>query len=708
MLSTPSSSPDAFIHAGLTPQESQRVVDILSQHRHQAAWDVLRNTVLTPDHPMSAHRLVADRAFAGWNEATQGPRPIWHANPQAIQQSNLHSLMTTLNVGSYDELYRWSISHGRAFWLKMLALMNVRFHNGYRPELDNIVDLSNPEEAKWLPGATLNIAECCFQAKGDAPAIISQVEGSDELITISYAQLRSRANRVASAIIKAGFKQGDRFAIDMPMHVDAVAIYLGVLLMGGTVVALADSFRGSEIDVRLHAAAPVAGIFIQSSTGGARRFPLYAEVVQSASVPRAIVLTSAGEAPPKLRAGDMIWDDFLAAGSEQFEAASCAADHPLVIIFSSSTSSPKAKEGEKPKPPKAIAWQAHTAIKSTMDAHFHHNMQPGKVLCWPTNLGWMMGSFAIFAAFANRGTLALFEGNVVSREFCRFVERAKVNMLGLVPSIAEGWEKLDATKGCDWSAIELFSSTGSPSNPSNYFYLMSRAPGYRPVFEYMGGTEIGGGYLHGSVMHPASPSCFTTPTLGTELFVPEQDSEDWRAGEVFIVLRDGPGECPPMGLSNHLLNFEHHEKYFPRELKTPEGYRLREHGDLLLMQPGGFIRSGGRADDGMNLNGIKTSSLDIENYIKTARIVGLRDVAAVAVRPPEGGEDWLVLYVVTDTPQITAQQLFAPCREAIKAYNPQLARVHDVVRIESLPLTASGKLRRRFLQDAYLESLAGK
>ena len=38
--------------------------------------------------------------------------------------------------------------------------------------------------------------------------------------------------------------------------------------------------------------------------------------------------------------------------------------------------------------------------------------------------------------------------------------------------------------------------------------------GYRPVMEYCGGTEIGGGFLAGSLLQPQSPAAFSTPALG--------------------------------------------------------------------------------------------------------------------------------------------------------------------------------------------------
>lgn len=682
----------------------ERAELVLARASGEDAWTMIRKGILHPEHPMSLHRLLREAAFAGWDTETRGPHPLWRAEPEAIAKTNIARLMAEKNFATYDELYRWSIEQGREFWSEMITRLGVPFINGYIPTAETIVDLSNVEEPRWMVGAKLNVVESCFRAAPDATAILFQREGDATIHAITYEALNKSSNRIAGALVKAGYKAGDKFAIDMPMHLEAVNIYLGILKMGGCVVSLADSFKAPDVEIRLEAATPVAGIFVQETSGGARKFPLYEEVLKATNLPRAIVLGDGGTTPKLLREGDITYADFLRHASDDFTPVALDPEHDLVIIFSSSTSSGKEQAGEKPKPPKAIPWRAHTAIKSMADSYLHHNMQPGKVLCWPTNLGWMMGSFAIFAALANKGTLALFEGNVVSAEFCTFVERTKVNMLGLVPTIAEGWEQKNLTKGCDWSAIEMFSSTGSPSNPSNYFYLMSRARGYRPVFEYMGGTEIGGGYLQCSLLHPASPSCFTTPCLGTDVFTPAADSDDWRKGEVFIVMRNGKGECPPMGLSTTLLNFDHHEKYFARNLKSPEGYVLREHGDVLVRHPNGFIASGGRSDDGMNINGIKTSSLDLENYIKDAHIAGLVDLAAIGVRPPQGGEDWLVIYAVVSDPALTCETLQKHCREAIKARNPQLARVHDVVLIEKLPLTASGKLKRRYLQDSYLEN----
>jgi len=48
-----------------------------------------------------------------------------------------------------------------------------------------------------------------------------------------------------------GLPKGSAIAIDMPMTVNAVIIYLAIVLAGYVVVSIADSFAPSEISTRL-------------------------------------------------------------------------------------------------------------------------------------------------------------------------------------------------------------------------------------------------------------------------------------------------------------------------------------------------------------------------------------------------------------------------------------------------------------------------
>ena len=76
--------------------------------------------------------------------------------------------------------------------------------------------------------------------------------------------------------------------------------------------------------------------------------------------------------------------------------------------------------------------------------------------------------------------------------------------------------KLCLLQGLNWDKLRCFSSTGEASSPEDYHWLAAMA-GYKPVIEYCGGTEIGGGFLGGTMVQPQAPSHFSTPTIGCRL-----------------------------------------------------------------------------------------------------------------------------------------------------------------------------------------------
>ncbi len=349
------------------------------------------------------------------------------------------------------------------------------------------------------------------------------------------------------------------------------------------------------------------------------------------------------------------------------------------ILFSSGTT------GE----PKAIPWDQTTPIKAAMDGRYHHDIHAGDVVAWPTNLGWMMGPWLIYASLINGAAMALYTDAPTTRGFIDFVGEAGVTMLGLVPSIVSAWRANDTVGPSDLDGVRVLSSTGEASNPDDYAWLMRVAGA--PVIEYCGGTEIGGGYITGTVLDPATPSRFTTPALGIDLVIVDDSGSVADEGEVFLV-------PPSIGMSTTLLNRDHHEVYYEG---VPSGLGpLRRHGDHLRREGDGTYRALGRVDDTMNLGGIKVSSAEIEAVV--ADVQDIAEVAAVAVPPVEGGPDRLILFVVPAAeasidPGLVRDEM----QDLIRARLNPLFRIHDVVLVDSLPRTASHKVMRRLLRSGY-------
>ena len=607
---------------------------------------------------------------------TQQPTS-WTPSTDIIQNANITHFMHALNIHDLNTFKRWATEHRDDFWKNIINTLGIVF----KKPPEKICDLSQGiESPRWLPGAKLNIADSCFTAPPDATALV--YEDTDKNIChLTYAELNQLSNRVANSLVKLGFKPGDAIGIIMPMNAEAVAIYLGIIKIGAVVVSIADSFSRQEIAVRLKISHTKA-IFTQDVINrNGKKLPLY-EKVQQAESTLAIVLPCEKTLTTSLRLHDHAWKDFLLDNNE-FVSHACDPMSACNILFSSGTT------GE----PKAIAWNHSTAIKVASDAFFHQNIKPNDVLAWPSSLGWMMGPWLLFAAFINHATAAFYTDVPKDHAFGDFVQRSKVTMLGVIPTLVATWRQTQCMEQLDWHNINVFSSTGECSNPVDMAYLMTLA-GNKPIIEYCGGTEIGGAYLSSTVVEPNYPSQFSTPTIGLDIVMIDEQGHPVSEGEVAII-------PPSIGLSTSLLNADHHKIYFENMPVLNNGTVLRRHGDQVKQLPNGYYTILGRVDDTMNMGGIKVSAAEIERAL--AGLAQIHEVAAIAVSPPNNGPSLLVVFAVTQEALVKEKVMQEMQQRISERINP-LFRINDVVFVSELPKTASNKIMRRVLRKAYEKS----
>jgi acetyl-CoA synthetase len=595
-------------------------------------------------------------------------RAAWRPDAETVGHANLTAAMDDLGFDSYEDLYRWSIESRPEFWKMVIDRLGIVFAEPPSQILDG-----SPDDPIWLPGARMNIVDSCFTAPDEHTAVVYRRNGADH--RTSYGELRVLVARFVNGLTAHGIQVGDRVSIAMPMTIEAVVAYLGTVAAGAVVVSIADSFAPHEIATRLRLTDPKITITQDRFERSGRDLPMYEKVVEAGAAWCVVVETGGGA----LRDGDISWDRFLGDYGAFPPVPGLPGDH-MNILFSSGTT------GE----PKGIPWTHLTPIKAAMDGYFHHDIHSDDVVAWPTNLGWMLGPWLIYATLINGAAMALFDDAPTGRGFVDFVRGAGVTVLGLVPSIVAVWRSTGALDDAGWTEVRVLSSSGEASVPEDYAWLMEAAGGV-PVIEYCGGTEIGGGYLIGTVLHDAVPAMFTTPTLGLDVRILDERGRSADEGELFVV-------PPSIGLSQELLDRDHYAVYYGG--LPASDVPLRRHGDHMERLPDGYYRALGRVDDTMNLGGIKVSSADLERTV--GGIEGIAEVAAVAVPPPGGGPSRLVVYVVPSEgaePDPDAWKI--EMQQALRSDLNPLFRIEDVVVIDELPRTASAKVMRRELRERY-------
>lgn len=685
------------------------ISEIINTHGPSSpqTWTLLSKRLLHPLLPFSFHQMMYYGCFKDF-----GPDPpAWSPDPEAAMLTNVGQLLERRGkeflgstykdpISSFSHFQEFSVSNPEVYWKTILDELSVSFSVPPQCILSENTSressLANPG-GQWLPGAYVNPAKTCLTLNCkrtlDDVVIRWRDEGNDDMpvSSLTLEELRSEVWLVAYAIIALGLDRGSAIAIDMPMNVESVIIYLAIVLAGHVVVSIADSFAPLEISTRLKISEAKA-IFTQDLIiRGDKSIPLYSRVVY-AQAPMAIVIPTKGcSFSINLRDGDISWHDFLEKATDLRGDEFAAVEQPVEaftnILFSSGTT------GE----PKAIPWTHVTPFKAAADAWCHMDIRKGDIVAWPTNLGWMMGPWLVYASLLNGASIALYNGSPLVSGFAKFVQDARVTMLGVIPSIVRIWKSANSTLGYDWSAIRCFASTGEASSVDEYLWLMGRAQ-YKPIIEYCGGTEIGGGFVSGSLLQPQSLAAFSTPAMGCSLFILGDD------GHPIPQNVPGMGELalgPLMfGASSTLLNADHYNVYF-KGMPLWNGKILRRHGDVFERTSRGYYHAHGRADDTMNLGGIKVSSVEIER-ICNAVDSNVLETAAIGVPPPQGGPEQLVIAVVfkdSDDSTVDLDKLRISFNSAVqKKLNP-LFRVSHVVPCSSLPRTATNKVMRRVLRQ---------
>jgi acetyl-CoA synthetase len=609
---------------------------------------------------------------------------IWTADQYPID-SNLSEWMKKLHY-TYPEFYTWSIENKSAFWEHIIQSIPLKMQTPYTKIL---TEANNPDETIWLKDARFNIVESCFQANTNQTAIYYQSEQSKEIISISYGALHTKVVRYATAMREMGFTFQDRIILYIPFSIEAVASYLALIYIGAVPVLVADSFSAAELKKRIdiiHAKAVITTDHYQYAD---KKINVLSKVLE-ADPEKIILHTSEITDATSIRnnSADVLLSDLLKCTSPATPSYYHTSSDTISILFSSGTT----------KEPKALPWKAATPIKCAADGKLVQDMHEGDVVTWTSGMGWMMAPWLIFSSLLNKASIAIYSGAYSKKEFIDFTIQTKVSILGTIPSVVKSWRAQNFEKIANWN-IRVFSSTGEPSDAGDYLYLFYMNDFKAPIIEYCGGTEIGGGYISSAVVQPNALSYFNTAVPGSKFIVVDEYKEVVSAegsGEVFLI-------PPAMGLSQQLLNKNHHEEYYSELPEIKDYPKLRKHGDGFYVQKLDgitYYKSIGRTDDSMNLGGIKISSIEIETVVN--KHTSVFESVAIAAQDKNGGPEKLILFIHANNPIQDVPAFQNEVQKMIqKELNP-LFKISEIRFKENFPRTASNKLMRKELRKALL------
>jgi acetyl-CoA synthetase len=615
----------------------------------------------------------------------------WQPSPEYVERANVTRLMRAHEISDIATLRQRAIDDVEWYWDAVVKDLGLEFTTPYETVLDTSKGIP---WATWFGGGRINLTWNCVDrwAHSDAaerPAIIGESE-TGEVRGLTYKQLHKRVDRVAAGLLDIGIGKGDAVGVYMPMRPEAAVAAYAIAKIGAIYMPIFSGFAPSAVAARLNDAEAKA-IFTADGTWRRGKHGLMKQAADEAvadvkSIERVIVLENLGIDMPMTEGRDITWHDFTAPHEgAHLDCEDTAAEDPLMIAYTSGTTG---------APKGSVHVHGGFLVKIASETAYQTDLHPGEVLEWVTDMGWIMGPWAMVGSHAIGATMVMYEGAPDFPEPDRVwagVERHRINMLGVSPTLiralkVHGDEHLEKH---DLSSLRIIGSTGEPWNPEPYEWLRHVAgrDGEVPIINISGGTEVGACFLSPYPVEEIKVCSLGGPSLGMDVDVFDQDGRPVR-GEVGELVCKQPWPAMTRGI------WGDPDRYIEAYWSTFDG--VWRHGDWAKIDEDGQWFLLGRSDDTINVAGKRLGPAEVESVLVSHPDVA--ESAVVGVPDETKGEAvWCFVVAPGADDSLTGELADLVAQELGRPFKPS-----RVVLVDSLPKTRSAKILRRAVRAVAL------
>lgn len=622
-----------------------------------------------------------------------GGEIVWRPTEEYLERSRLRRFMAAQGLDTFEALLARAAADPDWFWDATVRDLDLQFYAPYTAVLDDSRGLA---WTTWFPGGEYNwvhnaVDKYAAGPQADKTALIW--EGDDGARrALTYREIAREACRLAAALAGLGVGRGDRVGIFMPMLAETVVATVAVGKLGAIYIPIFSGYGAESVATRLRDAEATC---LLTADGFYRRgavVPMKAtadEAVAAApSVEHVVVCRRLGRDGTPMAAGrDHWWDELVAGQPDDYPTLHTSAEDPFMIIYTSGTTG---------KPKGALHPHDGFPIKATQDMAHCFDVGPDDTLLWLTDLGWMMGPWAIIGTLTLGATLVIFEGTPDYPQPDRLwelVERHKVTVCGVAPTVVRAlMAQGDAwPKGRDLSSLRVLGSSGEAWNPAPWRWFFEVIGGGRcPIINYSGGTEISGGIVSAFTILPLKPTCFAGPIPGMAVDVVDDAGNSVRGSVGELVVRNAwPGMTRGF--------WRDPDRYLDAYWSRIPG--LWVHGDFAQIDADGFWYILGRSDDTIKVAGKRVGPAEVESAAVGHPAV--QEAAAIAVPHPVKG-DTIVVFVVLRPGREPGEGLRREVEARVVGELGRALKPEAIKFVTDLPKTRNAKVMRRVIRARHL------
>ncbi|WP_026925456.1 acetate--CoA ligase [Glycomyces arizonensis] len=599
-------------------------------------------------------------------------------SPEFTRSANVTE--SAYDEAAADRLAFWETQARRLDWTK---------------EWDQTLDWSNPPFAKWFTGGELNVAVNCLDRHveaglGDRVAIHFEGEPGDTR-TVTYAEMLDEVKRAANALTDLGVEAGDRVVIYMPMIPQAAVAMLACARIGAPHSVVFGGFSVDALSSRIEDAG--AKVVITADGGfrkgkaSALKPTVDAAAERCPSIEKVLVVRRTGE-DVEWHDRDLWWHETVDTASNEHEARSFDAEHPLFILYTSGTTGR----------PKGILHTSGGYLTQT--AYTHHavfDLKPETDVYWcAADIGWVTGhSYVVYGPMANGATQVMYEGTPDTPHKGRIweiVEKYGVSILYTAPTAIRTYMKWgdDIPDRFDLSSLRVLGSVGEPINPEAWMWYREHIGHDKcPVVDTWWQTETG------AIMVSPLPGVTATkpgsaqrPLPGISVDVVDDEGESVpNGGGGFLTIREPWPSMLRTIWGDDQRFLDTYWSRFANMYFAGDGAKRDDDGDIWLL---------GRVDDVMLVSGHNISTTEVESALVSHDTVA--EAAVVGATDPLTGQG-IVAFVILRGATESSPEHLAELRGHVASTLGPIAKPRQVMVVSELPKTRSGKIMRRLLRD---------
>lgn len=505
------------------------------------------------------------------------------------------------------------------------------------------------------------VQEFLEQSAQRLPDKVAVVCGDERL---TYAEVESRANRLAQALIEHGFQRGERAVLFLPNSLELVISIFGVLKAGGVFVVIHPSTKPEKLEyILLNCSAKVLFAETQQNIlcrtflmkiptlklGILSNFPTGELIPQNI-----LILPSIFKRYPDIRPRPTNIDLDLAT----------------LIYTSGSTGEPKG----------VMSDHSNVVFAASSIIQYLENTEEDVVIN-TLPLSFDYGLYQLLMTFKFGGRLVLERWFAFPAVILNRIGAEKVTGLPGVPTIFALLLQMDL-KRFNLSSLRYITNTAA-ALPSSHIEAIREAFPWVKLYSMYGLTETKRTLYLPPEELDHRPASVGIPIPGTEAWLVDDTGR-----------RVGPGDIGELVVrGRHVMRGYWNDPAASAErFRAGEvpGERLCYTGDLFRMDNEGFFYFVARKDDIIKCRGEKVSPREIENVLY--KLAGVREAAVIGIPDPVMGQS-IKAFVALNDPKITEADILRHCRIHLE----DLLMPQQVVILPGLPKTDSGKISKKDL-----------